>query len=100
LRATKSVSELTSTTIASRTPGVDADQAFGSGAASLLVGLGDALLAQPINGGIHVAIGLSQRGLAVHHAGAAQFAEFLHLCSRNAHLLPLCLKALSAPSKR
>jgi hypothetical protein len=65
--------------------GIDADEPFGRGTAGLLVGLGDALLAQPVDGLFHVAVGLVQRHLAVHHARAGQVAEFFDLCSRNAH---------------
>ena len=61
--------------------GIDADQAFGRSAAGLLVGLGNALLAQPVDRGLHVAVGLGERRLAVHHARAGQLAEFLDLCS-------------------
>ena len=61
--------------------GIDADQALGRRAARLLVGLGDALLAQPVDRGLHVAVGFGERGLAVHHARAGQLAEFLDLCS-------------------
>ena len=46
----------------------DADQALGRGAAGLLGGLGEALGAQPVDRGFHVAAGLAQRLLAVHHA--------------------------------
>ena len=41
----------------------DAHQTFGGGAAGLLGGLGNALLAQPVDGGFHVAVGFAQRGL-------------------------------------
>ena len=61
--------------------GIDTDQAFGRRAAGLLVGLGDALLAQPVDRGLHVAVGFGEGGLAVHHARAGQLAEFLDLCS-------------------
>ena len=49
LRATKSVSELTSTTTPLLPATDDADQAFGGDAAGLLGGLGEALLAQPVD---------------------------------------------------
>ena len=38
----------------------DADQAFGGDAAGLLGGLGQALLAQPVDRGLHVAVGLGR----------------------------------------
>jgi hypothetical protein len=37
----------------------DSDQAFGGGAAGLLVGLGNALGAQPVDSGFHVAVGFA-----------------------------------------
>ena len=77
LRATKSVSELTSTTAPPCLRG-DADQALGGDAAGLLGGLRQALLAQPVDGLLDVALGLGQRGLAVHHAGAGLVAQLLH----------------------
>ena len=79
-------------------PGIDADQAFGGSAARLLVGLGDALLAQPVDRFVHVAIGLGQGCLAVHHARAGQFAEFFDLCCRNAHRRLFVSKRTGAPS--
>ncbi|ENN87013.1 hypothetical protein RHSP_13228 [Rhizobium freirei PRF 81] len=66
------------------------DQAFSGGAAGLLVGLGDALGAQPVDRGFDIAVGFRQRLLAVHHACARLFAQFFHQCSRNlGHKLPL-----------
>src|SRR3546814_1669813 len=56
-----------------------ADQALGRDAAGLLGGGGEALLAQPVDRGLHVALGLTQRLLAVHHAGAGLLAQFLDL---------------------
>ncbi len=61
----------------------DADQAFGGDAAGLLGGLGETAGAQPVDGGFHVAVGLGQRLLAVHHADAGRVAEFLDLLSRD-----------------
>ena len=64
----------------------DADQAFGGDAAGLLGGLGQALLAQPIDRGLHVAGGLAERRLAIHHARAGHLAQVLdHLCSDLSH---------------
>ena len=56
----------------------DADQTVRGDAAALLGGLGEALLAQPVDGGLDVAVGLVQRVLAVHHAGAGLLAQVLH----------------------
>ena len=77
LRATKSVSELTSTTTPLVPCTLHADQAFGRDAAGFLGGLRQALLAQPILRRLHVAVGLGERALAIHHAGAGQLAQFL-----------------------
>ena len=61
--------------------GQHADQAFGGNAAGLLRGLGQALLAQPVLRGLHVAAALGERGLAIHHARAGRLAEVLdHRC--------------------
>ena len=81
--ATKSVSELTSTTAPRCALDGDADQAFGGGAAGLLGGGGEALGAQPVDRGFHVAVGLGERLLAVHHAGAGALAQFLHSRGRD-----------------
>ena len=55
----------------------DADQTFGRDPAALLGGLGEALLAQPIDCRLDVAVGLAQRILAIHHARAGLFAQIL-----------------------
>ncbi len=81
--ATKSVSEFTSTATPLRAVDGDADQAFGRGAARLLGGGGEALGAQPVDGGFHVALGLVQRLLAIHHAGAGALAQILHISGSN-----------------
>ena len=78
LRATKSVSELTSTITARPGARGDADQAFGGDAAGLLGRLGKTLGAQPVDRRLHVAAGLGQRRLAVHHPRAGLLAELLH----------------------
>ena len=104
LRATKSVSELTSTT----TPFVpftrDADQAFGGDAAGLLGGLRQALLAQPVDRRLHVAVGLAERGLAIHHARAGRVAQlFDHLCGdvcHRPHSVPVRLRARGRQRRR
>jgi hypothetical protein len=57
--------------------GGDGDQTFGGDAVSLLGGLGQALGAQPVDGGVDVAVGFLKRLLAVHHADAGFFAQFL-----------------------
>ena len=60
----------------------DADQALGRDAAGLLGGRREALLAQPVDRGLHVAAGFDQRLLAVHHAGAGPLAQILHQARR------------------
>ena len=44
----------------------------------LVVGGGKSLGTQPVDRSLHFAAGLSQRLLAVHHAGAGALAKFLH----------------------
>ena len=63
LRATKSVSELTST-IDALVPSIgNADEALGGEPAGLLGRLGEAAGAQPVDRGFHVAVGLGKRRL-------------------------------------
>ena len=71
-----------------------ADQAFRRDAAGLLGGLRQALLAQPILRGRHVAAGFGERCLAVHHACAGRLAQFLDhrrsdRCHRRISFLPV-----------
>src|SRR6202022_2664979 len=73
LRATKSVSELTSTT----TPLMPAAQAPRRDTAGFFRGFRQALFAQPIDRRLHVAFVLGERLLAVHHADAGRFAQVL-----------------------
>ncbi len=56
----------------------DDNQAFGGDAVGLLGGLAEALGAQPVHGGVDVAIVLGQGLLAVHHAHARLFAQVLN----------------------
>ena len=56
----------------------DRDEAFGGDAPGLLGGLGQALLAQPIDGRLDVAVRFGEGGLAIHHARAGLVAELLH----------------------
>jgi hypothetical protein len=65
--------------------GVDADQTFGGDAPGLLGSLRQTLFAQPIDGGLDVALHLGERGLAVHHPGAGLLAQFLHQARGNRH---------------
>src|SRR5690606_39190647 len=55
----------------------EGDAAFGGDTVGLLVGLGQARLAQRFGGGVDVAAGLGERLLALHHAGAGALAQFL-----------------------
>ena len=89
--------------------GQRADQAFRRDAAGLLGGLRQALLAQPILRGLHVAVGFGEGCLAVHHARAGLLAQFLDhrrrdRCHRRISFLPvsharraLCAVPPSAP---
>ncbi len=63
--------------------GERSNQAFGGDAAALLGSLRQALLAQPVLGRRHVAAGLGQRRLAIHHARAGRLAQVLHHRSRD-----------------
>ena len=68
---------------------VSCDDALGSDAAGLLLSLRNALLAQVVDRLVHVAVGLRQRLLAVHHACACALAQLLdHLCVNLCHLAP------------
>ena len=74
----------------------DADEALGRHPAALLGGLGEALLAQPVDRRLDVAVGLAQRILAIHHARAGLFAQILDQSGGNGrHARPSF--ALEAP---
>ena len=81
VRATKSVSQLSSIEHADPAAGVDVGfhDAFGGDAAGLGGGGGQALLAQVVDGLLHVAAVLFQRLLAIHHAEAGLVAEGFHI---------------------
>ncbi len=67
----------------------DPDEPVGRDPAALLGGLGEALLAQPVDRGLDVAVGLGQRVLAVHHAGAGLLAQVLDQPRRDrSHKIP------------
>ena len=68
---------------------VGLDDALGGHAAGLLLGGSDALLAEPLHRLVHVAVGLGQRLLALHHANAGRLAQLLNLCSSDCHFLIL-----------
>ena len=59
------------------------NSALGSDTASLLGSLGQALLTQPVDGLVHVAVVLHEGLLAVHHAGLSALAQFLNQSSSN-----------------
>ena len=61
----------------------DRDETLGGNAAGLLGGLREALLAQPVDGGLDVAVDLVEGVLAIHHARAGRFAQLLHHRSGN-----------------
>ena len=52
-------------------------------AAGLLGGSGKAVLAEDVNSGIHVAVSLDERLLALHHGGIGHLAELLDLGGGN-----------------
>ena len=58
---------------------------LGGDAAGLLGSLGQALLAQPLHGLIHIAVALDERLLAVHHAHAGHLAQGLYISSSKSH---------------
>ncbi len=58
---------------------------LGGNAAGLLGSLGQALLAQPLNGLVHIAVALGQSLLAIHHTHAGHLAQGLHISSRKCH---------------
>ena len=92
VRATKSVSQFSSTSAAVPPSTVVADEAFGGDAAGLLGGGGEALLAEDLLGLVDVAVRLFERALAVEHPGAGLVAEHLdHHCG-NRHGDPLYVK--------
>ena len=62
---------------------VGADYALGRDAARLLGRRRQPLLAQQIDRLVHVAAGLRQGGLAIHHAGAGALAQLLDHLSGN-----------------
>ena len=74
-RATKSVSQLTSTSTALGPERSTATRAFGGDPRGLLVGLREPALAHELGGRVQIALGLDQRLLALHHAGAGALAQ-------------------------
>ncbi|CAN4016717.1 GPR endopeptidase, partial [Dysosmobacter welbionis] len=58
---------------------------LGGNAAGLLGGGGHALLAQPLHGLVHIAVGGGQRLLAIHHAHAGHLAQVLYISCGKSH---------------
>ena len=52
---------------------------------SLLGSLGQALFTQPFNSLIHIAVGLGEGLLAVHHTDVGHFTQFLNISSSKCH---------------
>src|SRR5262249_60579284 len=78
-----------------------ADQASRAIAPGLLGGLGEPFLAQPVNRRFHVAVGLTKRRFAIHHARAGLVAELLdhlsgYICFRHCGD-PVCRRQLASP---
>ncbi len=80
LRATKSVSEFDLDDGSLGAVDGNADEAFGGNAAGLLGGLGEATGAQPVDSRFHVAVGLGQRLLAIHHPDAGGISRSSLTC--------------------
>ena len=59
--------------------------ALSGDAAGLLGGLGQTLLAEPLDGLVHVAVVLGEGLLAVHHANVGHFTQFLYISSSKCH---------------
>ncbi len=79
--ATKSVSELTSTSTPTVPSSLSGQQA-GGGLAALALGQGlQALQADDLESLLGVAVSLGQSLLDVHHAGAGLLTQRLHICS-------------------
>ncbi len=74
----------------------DADEAVGGHAAALLGRLCEALLAQPVDCGFDVPIGLGERVLAVHHARAGLLTQVFHEPSRDRSHRMSSLSSVSA----
>ena len=62
---------------------VAGDEPLAGGPLAALGGLGLALDPQQLDGLLHVAVGLLERGLAVHHPGARALAQLLHVLRRD-----------------
>ena len=76
-----------------------ADKTLGRDPPALLGGLGEALLAQPIDRRLDVAVGLAQRILAIHHARAGLFAQILDQSGGNGrHARPSFASESAAPA--
>ena len=70
------------------------DGAFVGGTASLLGDSGKTAGAQDVDGLLQFAFGLHERLLALHHASAGHFTEFLHESGSNlSHVLPFSGRA-------
>ena len=59
--------------------------AFGGDTASLLGSLCKALFTEPLNSLVHVAVGLDEGLLAVHHTDVGHFTQFLNISSSKCH---------------
>ena len=65
------------------------DEALGGDAAGLLRGLRKSFFAEQVDRLFHIAVGLDEDVLAIHHSGAGAFTEFLYHCGSNSHFLIL-----------
>jgi hypothetical protein len=69
---------------------VGADGPLGGDAAGLLGGGGEALLAQEVDRGLHVAVGLGERFLAIQHSGSGALPELLDHLGGDFHRTSPC----------
>ena len=74
------------------------NNALGGNAACLLGGGSKTLLTKNINGLVHIAVGLCESLLAVHHTCSGLFAESLYVFSSEVHYLSSSVSAASAAS--
>ena len=73
---------------------------LGSDAAGLLGSLRQTLFAQPLDCLIHIAVGLGERLLAVHHTDVGHFTQFLDISSSKCHCYFLLIEIVSFDSEK
>ena len=73
---------------------------LGSDAVCLLGSLRQTLFAQPLDCLIHIAVGLGERLLAVHHTDVGHFTQFLDISSSKCHCYFLLIEIVSFDSEK